>query len=289
MVSGVVALEQGGEEAVARMGAGQSAEVVAADGSGERLAEDVELLHDWLDGKDGRWNLLFGENGFDDLLTLFGLKRAGGVEQTTSRREARKSGLQNAGLTGGVASEVGGSEAVANLWIACEGAGAAARDVGEDEIEVFECVRRVGRVGCLYRDVCGVGILHEACPHAGETTWADVSGEDLCLWEAMGENEGLAAGRGAGIPDARSFASGRGCEFRHESRAVVDLRECGAGLFCKERGHGRFGLISFADFDRCGATVVCDPAFDEPLRVAEPLGEGGGALVEAAAGGLCGG
>ncbi len=129
----------------------------------------------------------------------------------------------------GLSGEVGGGEAVANLGVARESSGAAARDVGEDEVEVAECSGWIGGVGGLSGDALGVGVLLETGAHGGEAARAHVGGEDLRVREAVGEDEGFAAGGGAGVPEAGGLRICQGDQFGYEAGAVVDLRELGFG------------------------------------------------------------
>ena len=105
----------------------------------------------------------FGGYGIDDVLVLFRLERAGGVDDAAAGGEAAGGSAEDGALAGGVAGEVFWAEAMADFGIAGECAGAAAGNVAEDEIEVCGfgcgCVWGVGDCGA---DVGGVGVVAEA-------------------------------------------------------------------------------------------------------------------------------
>jgi hypothetical protein len=94
------ALDERGEETVAGMGAGECAEVVAANGCFEWILEDsggMELIDERLDGQRVCRGHL-SEDGFHDLFAFLRLKRAGGVEETASGREAGERCAEDAAL-----------------------------------------------------------------------------------------------------------------------------------------------------------------------------------------------
>ncbi len=120
--------EDYGVEAVAGVEAGEGAEGAVLDGFGAEGGEAGDE-RGYVDAG------VCGGDGGEDLLVFFGLERAGGVEEVAAGGEAGERGGEDCALAGGLAGEVGGLEAVADLGVAAEGAGAAAGDVAEDEVE----------------------------------------------------------------------------------------------------------------------------------------------------------
>lgn len=125
--------------------------------------------------------------------------------------------------------------------------------------------------------------MHEARLHGGQTSRAGIGGEDLRVREAMGEDKGLSSRCSAGVPYTLSGGRGGGSELGYEARAIVDLRERRVRFSAEERGHRRLRLACLAYLHRDRAAILSDPAFDEPLRVCEALGEGGGGFVQRSA------
>ena len=69
------------------------------------------------------------------MLALFGFEGAGGVDEAAAGGEAIEGSGEDGALAFGLAGQFFGLEAEADLGVAGEGAGAAARDVAEDEVE----------------------------------------------------------------------------------------------------------------------------------------------------------
>ena len=113
--------------------------------------------------------------------------------------EAGERGGQDLALPGGLAGEVGGLEAVADLGIAAEGSGATAGDVAEDEVEEAFRVGELGGVGVEGAGLGGGGF--EAGGEGLEAAGIGVGGEEVDAGVAVGEDQGLAAGGRAGVPD----------------------------------------------------------------------------------------
>lgn len=94
------------------------------------------------------------ESGVDGELVFLRLKRAGGVEEPSTRAESMERIGEDFLLAGGVRSEGGGREAMADLRVAAEGPGAGAGDVGENQIEV-QRGEGLGCIGLFTRDARG--------------------------------------------------------------------------------------------------------------------------------------
>ena len=118
-----------------------------------------------------------------------------------SGAEADECGGEDLALAGGLAGNVGGLEAVANLGVAAEGSSAATRDVAEDEVEEAFGGGEGGGVGVEGADLACGGF--ETGREGVEATGVGVGGEQVGGGVAVGEDEGLAARSGAGVPDAR--------------------------------------------------------------------------------------
>ena len=123
-----------------------------------------------------------GEGDGEDLLVFFGLEGAGGVEEVASGGEAGQGGGEDFALAGGLAGEVGGLEAVADFRVAAEGAGAAAGDVAEDEVEEAEVFGEGGGVGLDGLRVWGA-MRFEAGGEGLEAAGAGVGGEEGRGWD----------------------------------------------------------------------------------------------------------
>ena len=80
---------------------------------------------------------MFGGDGFYNLFALFGFEGAGGVDEAAAEGEALEGSGEDGTLAFGLAGELFGPEAEADLGVAGEGSGAAAGDVAEDEVEEF--------------------------------------------------------------------------------------------------------------------------------------------------------
>ncbi len=76
-----------------------------------------------------------GQHCGDDLLVFFRFQGTGGVENAAAGTDGAQSGVENGPLAFGLAGQIFRAEAVANLWIAAQRAGAAARNVGQSQIE----------------------------------------------------------------------------------------------------------------------------------------------------------
>jgi len=127
-----------------------------------------------------------------------------------ARGEAGEGGGEDLALTGGLAGEVGGLEALADLGIAAERAGAAAGDVAEDQVEeAFGCGELSG-IGVKGRCWGGGRGGFEAGSEGLEAAGVGVRGEEVGGGVAGGQDEGLAAGRCAGVPDAGGARVGCG-------------------------------------------------------------------------------
>ena len=86
------------------MGAGENAKVAAANGSFDWVTKDTrsaKLIKERLNRNSPR-HLRSGKNRIDDLFALFRLKRAGRVEKTAMRREAREGYVEDPALALGV-------------------------------------------------------------------------------------------------------------------------------------------------------------------------------------------
>lgn len=141
-------LEQGGKESIAWMSAGQRAEIVAANRSLQCLLQRAgcfKVVQDRLKRQSAN-GFELRSDGFDDSFALLRLERAGGVEQAAPGGQARERGVQDLLLPAGLAGDLSGCEAVANLGVACERAGSTAGHVAEDQVEVIELGRRLGGV-----------------------------------------------------------------------------------------------------------------------------------------------
>src|SRR6266702_8702144 len=117
-----------------------------------------------------------GGYGFDDALALLGFQRAGGVDEAAAGCEAFEGSGQDGLLAFGLACQLFGLQAEANLGVASEGASAAAGDVAEDQVEEVIEIGAGWSSGVFYGvlDFFGVGIAAESCLHLGETLGAYV-------------------------------------------------------------------------------------------------------------------
>jgi len=118
---------------------------------------------------------------------------AAGSESSQGRGE-------DSALAGRLTGEVGGLEALLDLWITAESASAAAGDVAENEVELTFCFGELGGVSFEGADMGGVGV--KTGGERLETARIGVGGEEFGGGVAACEDEGFAAGRGAAVPDA---------------------------------------------------------------------------------------
>ncbi len=181
---------------------------------------------------------------------------AAGSESSESRGE-------NLALTGSLASEVRGQEALLDLWVSAESSGAAAGNVAEDEVEQAFCFRELGGVGFEGADAGGLG--EEAGRERLEAARIGVGGQELGCGVAAGENEGLTSGSGTAVPDAGRGGVAGGGQLGDQARAVVDVGEGDGEIVCgflrdEERSLLGLVLVVSADGHGGGATVGPDPA-----------------------------
>ena len=128
----------------------------------------------------------------------------------TSGGETGHGGQKDFALASGLAGEVGGLKALADLGVAAEGAGAAAGDVAEDQVEEAFGAREGGGVGVEGFGLGGGAGGFEAGGQGLEAAEVRIGREEVGRGMARGEDEGLAAGRGAGVPDAGRVGVGGG-------------------------------------------------------------------------------
>ncbi len=230
-----------------------------------------------------------GENCGDDLLVLFRLEGAGGVKEAAAGSQAGQGGGENLVLAGGLASEVRRLETMLYLWVTAESSSATTGYITEDEVEeAFGC-GELGGVGFEGADVGCSGL--ETGGEGLETAGVGVGGEDLGVEAAVSQDEGLATGRGAAIPDAVRSGMGGGGQLGDQTGTVVEVREgrLRRGGLGKEGAGVRLLLVVGAEREGGGAAVVADPAGDEPLRMGKAFGENCSGLVELRLGGLLAG
>ncbi len=112
---------------------------------------------------------------------------------------------------------------------------------------------------------------------------ADVGSEYLRRGMTPREHEALASRSSTGIPYPIGRRSSRRSQLGDEARTIVDLQVC---LWSEERWCGWLGLIRRADLHRGSSAIAGNPALDQPLRMGQPLSEGGRGLVDWYTGGL---
>ena len=182
----------------------------------------------------------FRERRGDDLLVFFRLQRAGGVNDAAAGADGAQGGAKDGALSLGLAREVRGAQTVANLGIAAQGAGAAARDIGQDNVKggAFFEGRGVGEAAF---DLGSVG--SKALAQPGEALGIGLAGDDAGLGIALGEDEGLAAGGGATVENrVRSASLPR--DFGDQLRAFILKADAalakgrGCGYIAGEDGAG---------------------------------------------------
>ena len=261
--------------------------------------------------------MVFGEHGGDDLLIFFGLKRAGGIDDAAAGAHRAQCGGENRPLALCVTRQIFQAQAMANFWIAAQGSGAAAGNVGKDKIERRFFIER-GCIGEATFDAAGIS--GEALAQLGKPPLARFAGQNASLRIALGENESFSAGRGAGIEDTsyllveisgtrgqlsdqlRSFilnahaalaircgwgdvAGDDGAGGGEDGRRVRgsrprrrQIRVFGGGVR-EADGSGRLRLAVAADRARSLEAVEARPALDEPGGVGMGQREfGGGSL-----------
>ena len=137
------------------------------------------------------------------LLVFFRFQRTGRVDYAAARADGAKSCAKNGTLPFGLAVQIVESKPVADLGVAAQCAGAAARNVDESEVEggVLINSRRVGETA--FDSIAERG---KALAQLLEALRAEFAGYDACLQIALGEDERLVAGRGAGIEDSFRLA-----------------------------------------------------------------------------------
>lgn len=140
-----------------------------------------------------------GQNIGDNVLVFFGLEGAGGVKEAASGGEAGEGCGEDFALAGGLTGKIRGEKTLLYLWVTTESSSATAGDVAEDQVEESFGFGEIGGVGFKGANLGGVGV--EAGGQGLEAAGVGVGGEDLGGGVAAGEDEGLAAGRGAAVPD----------------------------------------------------------------------------------------
>ena len=112
-----------------------------------------------------------------------------------------------------------------------------------------------------------IGIAAQPCFEVCESPCAYVGREDVRFGETESEDEGLASGSGAAIPDFLGVWFGRYCEFGHEAGTIVHVRKLLRGIGAAVAEHCAFCrllLVGLADL-QCGfASVGVGPTLDEP-------------------------
>ena len=143
-----------------------------------------------------------GQHCGDDLLVFFRLQRAGGVDDAAAGADGAQCGGENRPLAFGLAREVFEAQAVANLRVAAQRSGAAARHVGQHKVE-GRLFRERGCVGQAAFDP----VAEKGQPLAQllQSRRAGFAGDDAGLRVALGQDQRLAAGSRAGIEDAFHF------------------------------------------------------------------------------------
>jgi len=193
----------------------------------------------------------FRERRGDDLLVFFRLQRAGGVNDAAAGTDGAQGGAEDGALSLGLAREVRGAQTVANLGIAAQGAGAAARDVGQDNVKsgAFFEGRGVGEAALDLGSVSS-----KALAQPGEALRAGFAGDDADLGVAFGKDEGLAAGSGATVENRVRGAS-LPCDFGDQLRAFILKADAalakgrGCGDIAGEDGAGGGEQLAGDEFD----------------------------------------
>ena len=163
-----------------------------------------------------------GQYSGNDLLVFFRLQRAGGVDDEAAGTDCAQCGSENCALTFCLAREVFQAEAMANLRIATQRSSAAARHIGQGQVEdgFF------GERGCVGKPTFYAGgVWGEALLQLGKPGLAGFHGDDASFGVALGQDERLAAGSRATIEDCFYFLVGllaaTASQFGHQLRAFV--------------------------------------------------------------------
>ena len=216
---------------------------------------------------------MFGGDGFYYLLALFGFEGTGGVDEAAAGGEVLEGSGEDGALALGLTGQFFGLEAESDLGVTGEGAGAGARNIAEDEVE--EVVAREGDcVGDCASNITCIGIAAEPCLEAGEALCAYVGRKYVRVGEAVGEDEGLAAGGGAAVPDFLSVWLSRGSKLGYEMGAVVHVRKVLRGIGAEHCAFGWLLLVGFTDFESGVAAIGVCPALYEPTGMGQALGKG---------------
>ena len=169
------------------------------------------------------------QKGCDLLLIFCRVDGAGGIDQPSARLEQRRSGIQNCRLCGKQFCLPGSFQLfIAQIWLFCQNAQAAARHIRQDAVCHGQCGVRLGGIITKGMHPSKAYAIHSGAdePH---TVLCRIAAVQLsCTLHLLGQQNGLAAGGSAQIQHrlAGGCAHAKGCQLAGLSlHMVVALSE----------------------------------------------------------------
>jgi len=156
------------------------------------------------------------------LLVFFRLKRAGGIQEIATRRQAPKRGCENLLLTSSLPGKVGGLEPMTDLRVSPQSPSATARNIAKDKVEDPFTLRKPSSIRLkhtnLGRNRVETGRKSLKMPRIG------IGSQQLSIAMATRKDERLAARSGAAVPYALRRCMGNRSQLSNQAGAIVKVK-----------------------------------------------------------------